>query len=109
MHTTYEALGSDTVVIRVDGELDVLTAPDLKEQLLACLESGFTRLVVEMSGCPSIDSTGLGVLVGAAKRARGRELALAAPAPEVRHILQVVGLDHVLPLYGSVSEALREH
>jgi anti-sigma B factor antagonist len=109
MHTSYEAPGADlgTVVIRIEGELDAFAAPDLKQQLFACLDSGFNRLILEMSACTFVDSTGLGVLVAALKHARGRELALAGPNPEIRRILQVVGLDRVLPLYDSPSEALR--
>jgi anti-sigma B factor antagonist len=107
MHTSYEALVGDTVVIGIEGEIDAFTAPALKEQLYACLDSGFGRLVLEMSECCSIDSVGLGVLVDVAKHAGGREVAIAAPGPELRHILEVVGLDHVLPLYRSRSEALQ--
>jgi len=109
MHTSYEAPSADldAVVIRIEGELDAFAAPDLKQQLFACFDSGFNRLILEMSACTFVDSTGLGVLVAVLKHARGRELALAAPNPEIRRILQIVGLDRMLRLYESPTEALR--
>jgi anti-sigma B factor antagonist len=107
MHTMFEALGRGTVVIWVDGDLDAFTAPEFKSQLFAALDSGFERVVLEMSECEFVDSTGLGVLVASLKHARGRTMALASPSPEVRRVLEIVGLDRVLPVYGSRTEALR--
>ncbi|HTX70844.1 MAG TPA: STAS domain-containing protein [Thermoleophilia bacterium] len=108
MHTTFEALGSDTVVIWVHGDLDAFSAPDLKQQLFAALDNGFRRVVLEMSACGFVDSTGLGVLVSGLKRAGGRDVVMAAPSPEVRRVLEIVGLDRVLPLCTSRAEALRQ-
>jgi anti-sigma B factor antagonist len=107
MHTTFEAYGAGTVVIGVRGDLDVDSAPDLKRQLFSALDAGFDHVVLEMSGCELLDSTGLGVLVAGLKRARGREVAIAAPSLELRRVLEVVGLDRVLPLYQTRGEALR--
>lgn len=109
MHTSYEAVPADldAVVIRIEGELEAFGAPDLKQQLFACLDSGFSRLILDMSACTFVDSTGLSVLVDALKHAGGCELALAAVSPEISHILHIVGLDHVLPPYDSPTEALR--
>jgi anti-sigma B factor antagonist len=107
MHTTLEALGRDTVVIRVHGDLDAFAAPELKMQLFAALDTGFDRVVLEMSECDFVDSTGLGVLVAGLKRARGREVVMACPTPDVLRVLEIVGLDRVLPVCGSRAEALR--
>jgi anti-sigma B factor antagonist len=106
MYTTFEALGRDTVVIWVNGDLDAFSAPDLKRQVFAALDSGFRRIVLEMSECGIVDSTGLGVLVAGVRRAHGRDVVLAAPSPELRHVLGVLGLDRVLPLYATRYEAL---
>jgi anti-sigma B factor antagonist len=106
MHTTFEAFGSDTVVIWVHGDLDAFAAPDLKKQLFAALDSGFQRVVLEMSQCEFVDSTGLGVLVAALKHARGREVVLASPSPDLRRVLGIVGLDRLVPLCASRAEAI---
>jgi anti-sigma B factor antagonist len=106
MHTTFEAFGRETVVIWISGDLDAFTAPELKTQLFAALDSGFDRVVLEMSDCELVDSTGLGVLVAGLKRARGRRMVMASAGPELRRVLEIVGLDRVLPQYASRTEAL---
>lgn len=107
MHTVFEALGRETVVIWISGDLDAFTAPELKAQLFAALDSGFDRVVLEMSECELVDSTGLGVLVAGLKHARGRRVVMASASPELRRVLEIVGLDRVLPQVGSRTEALR--
>ena len=107
MHTMLEALGRETVVIWISGDLDAFTAGELKTQLFAALDSGFDQVVLEMSECELVDSTGLGVLVACVKHARGRRLVMASATPEVRRVLEIVGLDRVLPQYGSRTAALR--
>jgi anti-anti-sigma factor len=107
MYTTYEALGAGAVVVRIEGELDASTAPKLEKQLSACLQSGFTFVVVEMSGCPFIDSTALGVLIESDHHWPG--LAIAAPTPEVRRTLEILGLDYALSVHKSIAAALQGH
>ena len=51
-------------VLAVCGEIDVYTAPKLREQIVDLLDSGQHHLVVDMDGVEFLDSTGLGVLVG---------------------------------------------
>src|SRR3979409_2805069 len=60
--------GTPTVV--VEGEVDVATAPALRDELYRLIEQGSREIVVALSGMDFIDSTGLGVFVGALKRAR---------------------------------------
>ena len=106
MHTTFEAFGRETVVIWINGDLDAFTAPALKTQLFSALDSGFDRVVLEMSECELVDSTGLGVLVAGLKHAHGRSVVMASAGPELRRVLEIVGLDRVLPQYASRTEAL---
>ncbi|MGQ4328656.1 STAS domain-containing protein [Streptomyces hayashii] len=68
----------DRTVVEVGGEIDVYTAPKLREQLVELVNDGNFHLVVDMEGVDFLDSTGLGVLVGGLKRVRAHEGSLRA-------------------------------
>ena len=97
----------DWTVVEPKGEIDLYTAPKLKEQLTRLLEQGRERLVVNLDGVEFLDSTGLGVLIGSLKRCREAdgELALAAPRETVQKVLRVTGLDKVFPIHQTVDQA----
>lgn len=86
--------------VHLVGELDLSTAPLLREGLHRLLEGGSGDLTLDMSRLDFIDSTGLSVLVGAFKRARedGRDIVLRAPRPAARKILEISGLDTVFQI-----------
>jgi len=89
-----------TTVLTVRGELDVFTAPRLREQLLELSLDGEGDVVLDMSGLTFVDSTGLGVMVGGLKRLREtrRELILrSVPASSLR-VLTINGLTNVLTI-----------
>ncbi len=100
------AAGDRTIVV-VGGEIDVYTAPKLREQLIDLVSSGQYHLVVDMEGVEFLDSTGLGVLVGALKRVRSNDgdLHLVCTQPRIRKVFEVTGLTKVFSLYDSVDEA----
>src|SRR2546430_9584696 len=58
-------------VLEVGGEIDVYTAPQLRERLISLVEGGDRHVIVDLARVEFLDSTGLGVLVGALKRLRG--------------------------------------
>lgn len=84
-------------VVRVVGDLDASTSPQLHDCLIDLLDQGTDDLVVELDSVPFCDSSGLGVLVGAHRRLAhdGGHLAILHPRPPVRHLLEVSGLDRV--------------
>ncbi len=84
-----------SVTLAVTGEVDVSNASELRAQADAVLADGFTgELVVDLSQVPYIDSTGIGVLVGAAHRAQeaGASLAVANPQKNVERVLGLLGV-----------------
>lgn len=84
-----------TVTLAVTGEVDVSNASELRTQADSVLADGFTgELVVDLSGVPYIDSTGIGVLVGAAHRAQeaGASLAVVNPQKNVERVLGLLGV-----------------
>jgi anti-sigma B factor antagonist len=95
-------------VLAVSGEVDVATAPRLRERLIELVNSGRHRIVVDLSGVDFLDSTGLGVLVGALKRVRTHdgELALVCAEPRILKVFEITGLTKVFTMFGSVDEAV---
>jgi anti-sigma B factor antagonist len=98
----------DRTVVAVGGEIDVYTAPKLREQLVDLVNAGRYHLVVDMEGVEFLDSTGLGVLVGGLKRVRAHDgsLRLVCTQERILKIFRITGLTKVFPIHDSVSEAL---
>src|SRR6266700_8343985 len=78
-------------VIDVQGEIDMYTAPRLRELLIDLVSKGSYQLVVNLDNVGFLDSTGLGVLVGALRRVRahGGSLDLVCTQPRIRKILKI--------------------
>ncbi|MEY9875710.1 anti-sigma B factor antagonist [Streptacidiphilus sp. MAP12-33] len=98
----------DRTVVEVGGEIDVYTAPKLREQLVELVNEGHYHLIVDMEGVDFLDSTGLGVLVGGLKRVRAHEgsLRLVCNQERILKIFRITGLTKVFPIHGSVDEAV---
>lgn len=98
----------DRTVVHVAGEIDVYGAPELREELAAQQESGPVDLVVDLTDVPFMDSTGLGVLVGALKRARttGGDLRLVIDQEKVLKVFRITALTQVFEIYPTLEEAL---
>jgi anti-sigma B factor antagonist len=96
-----------TCVVSVSGEVDVYTSPHLKSALVDAAEGGCTVVVVDMDKVGFIDSSGLGVLVGALRRVReaGGDLRIVCGRDNVMKIFRITGLDRVFPMFTSVDEA----
>jgi anti-sigma B factor antagonist len=95
-----------TVVVAPVGDLDLATAPALREMLIELVAAGMVRVVVDLADVTFIDSSGLGILVGAAKRleaANGR-LAIRNPRPQAQQVLELTGLDEVLGMEESEAQ-----
>jgi anti-sigma B factor antagonist len=97
----------NTSVAAVSGEIDVYTAPALREKLAELVDSGATHVVVDMSQVAFCDSTGLGALVAALNYARERNvtLSLAAAQERVLKVLRITGLDQLFTFHPSVEAA----
>jgi anti-sigma B factor antagonist len=95
-------------VVSVTGELDVATAPRLREVLIGLITSGHHRLVVDLGWVDFIDSTGLGVLIGALKRLRSHDgrLDLVIDDPRVLKVFDITGLDQIFTIHPTVELAV---
>src|SRR5213080_2775492 len=98
--------GASVVTLR--GEIDVYTAPRLRQALIDLVEGGATQIVVDMSAVDFLDSTGLGVLVGGLKRVKSNdgELRLVVSQDRIMKIFDITGLAKVFPIFDTTDEAL---
>jgi len=101
----------DRTVLEVGGEVDVYTAPKLREKLVELVGEGNYQIVVDMTKVEFLDSTGLGVLVGGLKRVRAHNGTLQVVCTQERllKIFRITGLTKVFALHGSVAEAVAEN
>ena len=106
---TTQAFGGGTFVVALSGEIDLYTAPELKAELLRLVAEEPRRIVVDMTDATFVDSTTLGVLLGAVKRLRlqGGELEIVCSDLNIRRILSITLLDRAFTIYESLDEALR--
>lgn len=96
-------------IVEVTGELDVYTAPVLEEALGDLVDEGKIRVIVDLTGVSFMDSTGLGLLIKALKWTREKQgsLAVVANTEKILKVFRITGLDGVIPLHESVSDATR--
>jgi anti-sigma B factor antagonist len=98
-----------TAVARVQGEVDLHCSTDLQQDLLDLLDHNPrpTKLVIDLSGVPYMDSSGVASLVKLLSRTQklGVDMVLAAPAPKVRSIMEITRLDSVFSIVETVQEA----
>jgi anti-sigma B factor antagonist len=95
-------------VLEVAGEIDVYTAPKLREKLIELVNEGKFHLVVDLEKVDFLDSTGLGVLVGGLKRVRNHDgsLELVCTQDKILKIFRITGLTKVFPIHASVADAI---
>ncbi len=101
-------LGDGVATIAVAGEVDLYTAPALKQAISTLIDQGARSLLVDLSRTTFIDSTTLGVLMGTVKRLRpaGGELAIACSDPNVRKIFAITLLDRIFAIFDSPDAAV---
>ena len=106
--TVTVASKGDWTIVSVGGEIDVATAPALRERMIDLISDGSSRLVLDLDGVDFLDSTGLGVIVGALKRARGNggDVRVACRTGHIRKVFELTGLDRALLLADTVDDAI---
>jgi anti-sigma B factor antagonist len=96
-----------TMVLAVEGELDLWSAPELKRELCDVLDAGCTRLVLDLGRVGFIDSTALGVMVGVHRRLSDEDrLVIAEAGPEVLRVLELSGLASSFQIYSTREAAV---
>ena len=105
------AVGHKAHVISVTGEIDLFTAPTFKQRVMAPVAAGVEHVVVDLTEATFIDSSSLGVLIGAQRRlkAHGGRLVVACADEGIVKTFRITGLDGVFGLVDSVEVALGEN
>ena len=95
-------------VVDVEGEIDIYTAPRLRELLIDLVSQGSYQLIVNLDKVEFLDSTGLGVLVGGLKRVRAHDgsLDLVCTQERILKIFRITGLTKVFGIYETVDQAI---
>ncbi len=104
-----EAHGN-VVLVTIRGDVDVYTAPVLREHLDRLIATGHRHLVLDLEDVPFIDSTGLGVLVGRLKLTRLQKgsMRVVCTVPRILRVFEITGLNQVLSVYAGSGDALAE-
>jgi anti-sigma B factor antagonist len=102
------AIGDGTHVVAVAGEIDLFTAPEFKQRVAAPIDAGRLHVIVDLTATTFIDSSSLGVLIGAHRRLRrlGGALAIVSTGEAIAKTFRITGLDSVFRIVGSLEEAL---
>lgn len=98
---------SGVVVIRPEGTLNMMSAPALRAQFHDLVQRGHKRLVVDLSGVDTVDSSGLGVLISGLKAVRqsGGDLKITSPGERAKMVLELCNLNKVLQSCDSADTA----
>ncbi|WP_433222496.1 anti-sigma factor antagonist [Microtetraspora malaysiensis] len=102
---------SGAVVVVVAGELDLFTAPILRDEVRDAIMQDGATIVLDLAELSFMDSSGLSVLIEAWRLAtsEGGGVCLAAPQPPVARILRTTGLDRRIKVYADVDTAILTH
>jgi anti-sigma B factor antagonist len=110
MDQTFRVFDADQrgcAVLAVEGEIDIATAPVLRDRLQDRVQAGESTIVVDLVNVTFLDSTGLGVLVGALKACReaGGDLVLVVQESRIMKLFDITGLADVFSIRRSVDDA----
>jgi anti-sigma B factor antagonist len=97
-----------THVVAVAGEIDLFTAPEFKQRVSAPIDAGRTRLIVDLTQTTFIDSSSLGVLIGAHRRLRrlNGSLVIVVSGEAILKTFRITGLDGVFTIVSTLDEAV---
>lgn len=95
-------------VITASGEVDLGSAPRLRDLAVRRLTSGDRALVLDLTAVDFLDSTGLGTLVAVLKRARalGGDVGLVVSRPGIRKVFELTGLDAAFAIHDQLDDAI---
>jgi anti-sigma B factor antagonist len=108
LETRTKSLADNVTLVEVEGRLNAVVAPDLKEQLKGLVASGRVKLLLDLTAVSFIDSSGLAALVSGFRAARenGGTIKLAGLNDQTRTVFRITKLDRVFEIHPDVEAAL---
>ncbi|CAK7034336.1 MAG: Anti-sigma-B factor antagonist [Peptostreptococcus russellii] len=93
---------SNSWIVKISGELDVSCADDLKKELDSNIDNKLSNVKIDMSNLQYIDSTGIGVIIGAMKKLRKekKDISILNAKDNVKKIFKITGLDQIIRMEG---------
>ena len=105
---TPRSAGDSVQVLDLNGEVDVYTAPVLRQAIVEQVDKGTQKLLINLEKVGYLDSTGLGILIGGVKRLKeqGGTLRLVGPSARITRIFEITGLNKIFDVYANEQDAL---
>ncbi len=98
---------ADIRVVELEGEIDVYTSTQLKQEIADIIAQGAKYIILNLSQVEYLDSTGLGLLIGALKRLRENQgnLFIVSPSVRIVRVFEITGLYKIFKIYATEAEA----
>jgi anti-anti-sigma factor len=100
---------ADVLILSLSGKLDATTAKTFEDKILAEIEAGDRRLMIDLSQLAHVSSAGLRVILIAAKRLRSKDgkIALCSLQDHVQQVFDLSGFSSILSIYASREEGIK--
>jgi anti-sigma B factor antagonist len=107
-HLDSVTAGDDCAVVQISGEVDVYTAPRLRERVVELIGNGFVHLIADLRDVVFLDSTGIGALVGSLRRVRTHDgsLMLVTTSERILDIFKITGLNTAFVIQPTIPDAV---
>lgn len=107
INVTTREINETAAALEVAGEIDVYASPSVKEAINGLIDKNFTNLIISLEEVRYIDSTGLGVLIGALKKIREKDgkVLIVCGNPQLKKIFNITGLVRIFSMYETMAEA----
>lgn len=110
MDIQVKVLGDGIAILKLNGKLNMVSAPHLRQEIHSAVSAGNNRIAIDLADVDFIDSSGLGCLINGLKGARqaGGDLRISSPTEQVQLVLELTNIDRVLKAYQSAETAYSE-
>ena len=108
MEISVKELDNNTVILKLDGDIDVYTSSDLKDTIFLQIDIGAKNIIIDMENVYYIDSSGIGIFISALKYIKKEEgkICIIKITEPVKKVFELTKITNFFPIYLSETEAL---